>query len=276
MDIYITLDVEGVTTVTNLEQVRHGDPEFGATRILLTEEINAAIEGALAAGVEGALVNEGHGKHRNVIPKELNRKARLLTGRNKLFHLMHGIDRGFGAMFMIGYHAGAGKQYGVLGHTFHAYHCTVNGRYMSEIGLCVALAGYYGVPTVLVTGDEESCRDALNLVPNMETVAVKEGISAASAINLHPAVAQEKIKAAAERAIKRLPEIQPFSLKPPLTMELDLYSPLMADIHDLIPGCVRTGDRSVRYQVDDFAALFKFFLLSSTLSMTTFGLGVMV
>lgn len=276
MDIYITLDVEGVTTVTNLEQVRHGEPEFGATRVLLTEEINASIEGALAAGVNGVLVNEGHGKHRNVIPKDLNRKAQLLTGRSKLFHLMHGIDRGFGAMFMIGYHAGAGKRYGILGHTFHAYNCTVNGRYMSEIGLCVALAGYYGVPTVLVTGDDESCRDALNLVPNMETVAVKEGVSAASAINLHPSVAQEKIKEAAERAIKRLPEIKPFVIEPPLTMELELYSPLMGDMHDLIPGCVRTGDRSVRYQSDDFAELFKFFLLSSTLSMTTYGLGVMV
>ncbi len=276
MDIYITLDVEGVTTVTNLEQIRHGEPEFSATRVLLTEEINAAIDGALAAGVDDILVNEGHGSHRNIIPKELNRKARLLTGRNKLFHLMHGIDRGFEAMFMIGYHAGAGKQYGVLNHTFHAFNCTVNGRYMSEIGLCVALAGYHGVPTVLVTGDEESCRDALDLVPNMETVAVKEGISAASAINLHPAVAQEKIRDAAESAIKRLPEIRPFVIEPPLTMELDLYSPLMGDIHGLIPGCVRTGDRSVRYEADDYAEIFKFFLLSSTLSMTTYGLGVMV
>lgn len=276
MNLYITLDVEGVTTVTNLEQVRHGNAEFGATRSLLTQEINAAIDGALAAGVEEILVNEGHGQHRNVIPGELNRRARLLTGRSKLFHLMQGIDRGFEAMFMIGYHAGAGKRYGVLGHTFHAFNCTVNGIYMSEIGLCTALAGYYGVPTALVTGDEESCRDALDLIPNMETVAVKEGVSAASAINLHPAVAQEKIRQAAGRAIERLPEIKPFVIEPPLTMELDLYSPLMGDMHDLIPGCVRTGDRSVRYEADDFAELFKFFLLSSTLSMTTYGLGVMV
>lgn len=276
MDVYLTLDVEGVTTVTNLEQIRQGEPEFSATRILLTEEINAAIAGALAAGANNILVNEGHGKHRNVIPKELNPKARLLTGRHKLFHLMHGIDRGFGAMFMIGYHAGAGKQYGILGHTFHAFNCTVNGRYMSEIGLCVALAGYHGVPTILVTGDEESCRDALDLVPNMETVAVKEGISAAAAIHLHPTVAQEKIREAAERAVKRVDDIPPFVMEPPLTMAMDLYSPLMADMHDLIPGCERTGDRSVRYQADDFAEMFKFFLLSSTLSMTTYGVGVMV
>lgn len=276
MDIYITLDLEGVTTVTNLAQVRHGEPEFSATRTLMTEEINAAIDGALAGGAQEILVNEGHGKHRNVIPKELNQKARLLTGRNKLFHLMHGVERGFDGMFMVGYHAGAGKRYGILGHTFHAFNCTVNGRYMSEIGLCAALAGYHGVPTVLVTGDEESCRDALNLVPNMETVAVKEAVSAASAINLHPAVAQQQIREAAERALKRLPEIKPFVIEPPLVMDIDLYSPLMGDMHDLIPGCLRTGDRSVRYESNDFVELFKFFLLSSTLSMTTYGLGVMV
>lgn len=276
MDIYITLDVEGVATVTNLEQVRHGNPEFAATRLLLTQEINAAIDGALAAGAEEILVNEGHGQHRNVIPEALRENAKLLTGRSKLFHLMHGIDGGFEAMFMIGYHAGAGKRYGILGHTFHAYNCTVNGRYMSEIGLCVALAGYYGVPTVLVTGDTESCRDALDLVPAMETVAVKEGVSAASAINLHPAVVQRLIREAAERAVRRVSDIEPFVIQPPLRMELDLYSPLMADMHDLIPGCTRTGDRSISYETDDYAELFKFFLLSSTLSMTTYGLGVMV
>ncbi len=276
MDLYITLDVEGVTTVTNLEQVRHGEPEFAATRHLLTQEINAAIDGALAAGVTDILVNEGHGKHRNVLPGELNRAARLLTGRNKLFHLMHGIERGFAAMFMIGYHAGAGKRYGVLGHTFHAYHCTVNGRYLSEIGLCAALAGYHGVPTILVTGDEESCHEALELVPEMETVAVKEAVSAASAIHLHPQVAQEQIRQAARRALSRRDEIKPFVMTPPFVMELELYSPLMADMHDLIPDCRRLGDRTVSFETTDFAELFKLFLLSSTLSMTTFGLGVMV
>ena len=110
----------------------------------------------------------------------------------------------------------------------------------------------------------------------METVAVKEGVSAASAINLHPAVAQEKIREAARRASEKLDEIKPFVIEPPLVMEIDLYSPLMGDMHDLIPGCERTGDRSVRYESNDFVELFKFFLLSSTLSMTTYGLGVMV
>jgi len=275
MKIYITLDVEGVTTVTALEQVKHGAPEFAATQRLLTQEINAAIEGALQAGVQDFLVNEGHGQHRNVLPEQLNQAARLLTGRNKLFHMMHGIDGGYQAMFMIGYHAGAGQRRGVLGHTFHAYDCTVNGRYFSEIGLCVGLAGHFGVPAVLVTGDTEACRDAADLVPGIETVAVKETISANAAIHLHPRIAQEQIRAAAQRAIERLGEIKPFSVEPPLVMDLTLYSPLMGDMHEYIPGCERTGDRSVRYRADDFVTLFKFFLLSSTLSMTAYGLGVL-
>jgi D-amino peptidase len=276
MNVYITLDVEGVTTVTALEQVKHHAPEFAATRNLLTGEINAAIEGALEAGAREFLVNEGHGQHRNVIPEQLHPAARLLSGRNKLLHMMHGIDAGHEAMFMIGYHAGAGKRLGILGHTFHAYDCRVNGRYFSEVGLCMALAGHYGVPTLLVTGDEETCREAREQVAGLETAAVKEAISANSAIHLHPHVAQERIHAAANRAIKRAAEIKPLVVKPPLEMELQLYSPLMADMHEYIPGCERTGDRAVRYQADDFLALYKFFLLSSTLSMTTFGLGVMV
>jgi D-amino peptidase len=275
MQIYITIDVEGVTTVTALDQVKHGAPEFAATRHLLTEEINAAIDGALEAGVAGFLVNEGHGQHRNVLPEQLNRTARLLTGRNKVLHMMHGIDGGYQGMFMIGYHAGAGQRLGILGHTFHAYDCSVNGRYFSEIGLCIGLAGHFGVPAVLVTGDTEACRDAGDLVPGIETVAVKETISANAAIHLHPHIAQERIRAAARRAVERLGEIKPFAIDPPLVMELQLYSPLMGDMHEYIPGCERTGDRSVRYQADDFVTLFKFFLLSSTLSMTAHGLGVL-
>jgi len=275
MKLYITLDLEGVTSVTALEQVKHGSPEFESTRRLLTDEINAAIEGGLVAGVKEILVNEGHGKHRNVIPERLNKAARLLSGRNKLFHMMHGIDAGYEGMFMIGYHAGAGKAHGILGHTFHAYQCRVNDRVFSEIGLCMGLAGYYGVPALLVTGDQEACRDALELVPNLETVAVKEAISANAAIHLHPEIAQQKIRDAARRAVERKNEIQPLAIAEPLVMELQLYGPLMADIHALIPGCERVDDRTVRHEATNFEDLYKFFLLSSTLSMTTHGLGVL-
>ena len=276
MDIYITLDLEGVSTVTSLEQVSHGSPEFAATRVLVTKEINAAIDGALAAGVSSLLVNEGHGKHRNVLPDQLNRAARLLTGREKLLHYMQGIERGFAGMFMIGYHAGPDRRAAVLSHSFHAYDLHINGQRFTEIGLAIGLAGHFGVPALLVTGDQEACRDAQRMVPNIETVAVKEGLSGVSAINLHPQVAQEQIMAAARRAIERMGEIKPLVMEPPLVCDIQLYSTLMADMHEYIPLCERTDDRSVRYTAGNFLDVFKFFLLSSTLSMTTKGLSVMV
>src|SRR5262245_34367066 len=226
MKTYITLDLEGVSTVTSLDQVMHGAPEFAATRALLTGEINAAIEGALAAGVESFLVNEGHGKHRNVLPEQLHPAARLLTGREKLLHYMHGIDGGYDGMFMIGYHAGPDKAAAVLTHTFHAYDLKVNGRTLSEIGMGIALAGHFGVPALLVTGDQAACMEAQGLVPNIETVALKEAIGGVSAIHLHPAVAREKIKAAAQRAIERRGDIHPLIHTPPLVIEIQLYTTL--------------------------------------------------
>jgi len=273
--VYITLDAEGVAGVTSLDQVKHGAPEFGAMQAQLTKEINAAIDGARAAGAATFLVNEGHGKHRNVIPEQLHRSARLLAGRNKLLHYMHGIDGGFDAMFMVGYHAAAGQRYGVLSHTFHAYDLHINGRRFSEIALGMALAGHFGVPTMLVTGDAEACRDARNLVPELETVVVKEGLSGIASINLHPAVVREQIAGAAQHAIERRDEIPPFIVEPPLVMDIQLYNTLMADINEYIPGCERTSDRTVRFQADSFLELFKLFLLSSNLSMTTSGLMVM-
>ena len=92
MKLYITFDVEGVTWVTSKEQSSHGSPEWNYMRQLLTQEVNAAIESALEAGAEEILVNEGHSKHRNIIPHELNRAALLLTGREKLLHYMHQIS----------------------------------------------------------------------------------------------------------------------------------------------------------------------------------------
>ena len=275
MNIYLTLDLEGVTGVTALEQVRHGSPEFPETRRRLTREINAALEGALQAGAAAFLVNEGHGQHRNVIPEDLHEAAKLLSGRNKLLHYMHGIDGGYAGMFMIGYHAGPGVRRGILGHTFHAYRCLVNGRDFTEVGLGMALAGHYGVPTLLVTGDEETCRYAQTLVPEVEVAVVKQGVSANAAVHLHPRIAEQAIRAAAGRAIERATDIPPFTVAGPFNLQLHLYSPLMADLHEYLPTCRRTGDRSVELNAPDFEQLFKLFLLSSTLSMTAHGLGVM-
>jgi len=211
-----------------------------------------------------------------VLPDQLNRAARLLTGREKLLHYMQGIERGFDGMFMVGYHAGPNRRAAVLSHTFHAYDLRINEQVFTEIGLGIALAGHFGVPALLVTGDQEACLDAQRMVPNIETVPVKEGLTGVTAIHLHPQVAQERIRDGAQRALERAGDIKPFVLQPPLVLDLQLYSTLMADMHEYIPLCERTGDRTVRFASDNFLDLFKFFLLSSTLSMTTKGLTVMV
>lgn len=276
MNIYITLDAEGVATITAREQVHQGTPEFAAMRRQLTGEINAAIQGARGAGAANFLVNEGHGKHRNVIPEKLDREAMLFTGREKRLHYMHAIDRGHDGMFMIGFHGGPDKRDAVLSHAFHVYDLHVNGQRFSEVGMGMGLAGHFDVPTLLVTGDEATCEEAKELVPNIETVAVKEGVSGVTAIHHHPDVAREMIEEGAHQAVERAGEIEPLKVETPVVIDIQLYTTLMADMHDYIPGCERTGSRSVRLEAEDFLQGFKLFLLSSTLSMTTKGLTVMV
>ena len=276
MKIYFSTDLEGVASVTALEQVKHGSPEFADTRKLFTAEVNAAIEGALSAGADQFLVNEGHGKHRNILPEKLHRKAKLITGRNKMLHLMQGIDEGHDGMFMVGFHVGPGSKNGVLGHTFHAFNLRVNDQPLTEVGLCMGLAGYYEVPTLLVTGDAQTCQDALTLTPDIESAAVKEAISGNSAKHMHPLDAQDLIREKAAKAVEKVDDIDPFFIEHPYVMDIDLYSTLMADMNEYTPGCERTGSRSIRLHTDDYEELFKLFLLSSTLSMTAYGLSVMV
>lgn len=230
MRIYIMTDQEGVAGVVNAAD--YGSPAgryYEVARELTTLEVNAAIEGAMEAGAEEFLVVDGHG-HGSIDVRLLHRKARLLTGRPMGYPF--GCDRSFHAAFSIGQHAKSNADGGHLSHTgsFAVEDLRINGKSVGEMGCNFLFAAYFGVPTVLLTGDQAACEEARDLVPNIETVAVKEGWKRGSAsgltgeqnekfngaaVHLQPETARELIRAAAKRAVSRIGEIKPFWLEPP-------------------------------------------------------------
>jgi len=230
MKIYIMTDLEGVAGVVNWHD--YGAPEhrwYLRGRELTTLEANAAIEGFLAAGADELLVVDGHG-HGAIDPVLLHPAAKLLAGRPLGYPFA--CDETFDAACQIGQHAKANADGGHLSHTgaFAVEDLRINGRSVGEMGCNMLFASYFGVPTILVTGDQAACDEARDLVPNIETVAVKEGVRRGSAtgctrdeavhfngaaIHLHPEVARQRIRDGAERALRRLGEIQPFTIAPP-------------------------------------------------------------
>jgi len=254
LKVFISVDMEGITGVVNGEDVSRGGKDYDYFRQTMTREANAAIEGALAAGATEIIVRDSHGTALNLLPEMLNRNSKLLRDWSEgPMYMMESIDESFDAAIFIGYHARAGTTNGVLDHTSsgNVTDVSINGISMPETGYNALMAGYHDVPVVFVAGDKAVCDQAKELLGTVETVAVKEGIGAA-ALNLHPEVAREQIRAGVERALRNLDDYEPYKLKAPYTLVLTLKTE--QDIYRgaaLYPGAKRTGDWELTYVADD-------------------------
>lgn len=227
LKIYIMTDLEGVSGVQAFDDRSDKSPSTFALlqqwRRLLTGEVNAAIEGAFDAGASEVFVNDGHGGDA-IDFEQIDPRVRVLHGRQHPVWC-YGLDETFDAMFSIGAHAMAGTRGGVLYHTWSAQIREIRlcGKAIGEIGLEAFAAGAYGVPMVYVAGDLAACREAEALIPNITTVAVKQGISRYAAIAHPPAVARKMIHEGAQRALANLYNVKPFLPPPPYTWQLDQY-----------------------------------------------------
>lgn len=257
MKVYISCDMEGISGVVAGKQTDGSGEEYKRAQKLMTGELNAAIEGAVAGGASEVLVNDSHGDMRNILIEELNPNAQLISGSPKPLSMMQGIDSSFDAAFLVGYHAQAGTAYSVLDHSYSGivYQVSLNDRPLGETGLNAALAGYFGVPVVLVTGDKLLVEEATALLGAMEGVAVKESYGRYAAKCLVPEAAQERIREAAQKALSIAGK--PFVVEPPITLKVDFTSSAHLDMAELIPGAKRTSGRSIEFIHDNYLVVFK-------------------
>ena len=201
----ISADMEGATGVTWTADVDPGTEQWQRFRRMFTHDVNATVAGLCAVGATSVLVNEAHDSQRNLLLEDLDPRARMLTGRHKPLSMMQGVESGVDGVVFLGYHAGAGAE-GVLAHTYLPNSITgvwLDGVPASEGRLNSGLAAEYGVPVLLVTGDDRTCADAASYAPAAERVAVKECVSRYAAICAPPSVTGELITAAARDAMRR-------------------------------------------------------------------------
>ena len=201
----ISADMEGATGVTWTGDVEVGTEQWQRFRRMFTGDVNACVEGLFAGGATDVLVNEAHSSQRNILLEDLDPRARMLTGRHKPLSMMQGIDSGVDGVVFLGYHTAAGVE-GVLSHTYLPNQITgvfLDGVRASEGRLNAALAAEHGVPVLLVTGDDLTCVDAGEYVPEAQTVAVKECVSRYAAICASPTVTASWITEAAQQGMDR-------------------------------------------------------------------------
>jgi D-amino peptidase len=253
--VYILTDMEGASYVVREQQTEPGTSEYEEARLLLTRDVNAAIEGALEGGASEILVNDLHGAREgfNLVPEELHEGARYITGGPRPFRIA-GIDRSFNLAFMIGYHAMAGTRGAVLDHTMSTraiVNAYINDRRVGEIGIDAAMLGCFEVPVALVTGCKMAVEEARSLLGSIEGVVVKEGLSRNFAICLSPARSRKLIREAARNAVKRAGDFMPFKVDPPIAVRVEYSHPNYADMQSSTPGVERLDSRTVLVQGDD-------------------------
>jgi D-amino peptidase len=266
MRIYISVDMEGIAGVVHEDQTNPIDPrcagEYNRFRALMTGEANAAIEGAISGGATAVLVNDSHWLMRNLLAEQLHPAAQLVSGGPKTWSMMEGIESGHDGAFFIGYHARAGTQNAILDHTYtdRILDVRVNRTSLGELGLNALLAGSYGVPVALVSGDQALASETSQLLgPAVKTVIVKTALSRNAARSLSPSEACNRIRTAAHQAVNSLGATRPLVLPPPFALEVDFRVTVEADLAQMAPGVTRTGPQTVAFQHQDFREVFRAF-----------------
>lgn len=257
MKVFITVDLEGVSGYARWDAA-----DRQRERELITDDANAAAGGCFDAGAKEVLVGEAHGNMRNLIPERLDPRARFLSGEPKPLNHMAGIDGSFDAAILVGYHAKAGTLNAVMCHTYSlgVLSLRFNGIEVGEIGTDAAIAGHFGVPVVMVTGDEAACIEAEALLGSVETIAVKRGLGRYVAEMLSLEHARARIRAGARRALQRRGSIRPFAFEPPIRVEVTFTSPSAADALAGFPGLKRVDGCTVAYEgAPDFLAAHGWF-----------------
>jgi D-amino peptidase len=267
MKIFISADLEGTAGVVAWDQTNPSDKDYDAAVALMVAEVNAAIEGALEGGATEIVVCDSHHTMRNLRPDALHPAALLNSGGGKPLSMMQGIDETFDAVFFTGYHAMVGDS-GVLNHTYWGSVVSavrLAGKPVGEVGINAAVAGYYGVPVAMVTGDSALEAEAKALLGDIEAVVVKQPTGRFSATSVHPTVARQRIREGAKRAVTRIAEMEPFTLDPPVTLDLGAFHSSQTDRMALIPGVERTSARTIRYTSEDYITVFQCFLAACIL-----------
>jgi len=260
MKVFLSTDMEGTAGVVDWEQCIGDGPQAAAGRQLLLDEVNAAIEGALAGGATEIVLNDSHANMRNFPPGQLAGEASYISGSHKPLYMMQGLDSSFDAVLFISYHGSVGAPAG-LSHTYNpraVVEARLNGTVTGEAGINALVAAHYGVPVVLVTGDGCACAETAALIPGVHVAVVKEHISRLAAHSLHPARACALIHETAEKAIAGAAGAEP----PPLgsaILEISVRTADIAEAASWVRGVERTGQRELRFCGEDPLAVYRSF-----------------
>jgi len=263
MRIYISADMEGVVGVVTGEQLGPEGFEYERFREFMTAEVNATIEAARAVGATEFLVSDSHGNGQNLLIERLPDDVMVIRSWPRSLSMMAGIDDTFDAVIFLGYHASTANMRGVRAHTMSSANITslkLNGIEMTEGGINAAIAGHFGVPVVMVSGDDIAVAENQGLIGDIEGAIVKHATGFHSAQTLTPNAAYAVIRDHTTSALNRIGEFEPYVLKTPIELELSLKHYQPVELLDYLPNVTKTDSHTIRFvgkdmiEISDFLA----------------------
>ena len=231
LKIYISADMEGTVGAVTGDQLGPSGFEYQRYREFMTAEVNACIEAAREAGAGEVLVSDSHGKGQNLLIEELPDDVTVIRSWPRPLMMMAGIDESFDGVIFIGYHTSTTNTEGVRAHTMSSANLTsvkLNGTPVAEAGINAAIAGHFGVPVIMVSGDDATIRETREMLGDVEGAVVKWALGFHSARTLTPDAAYEVIRQKTRAAVNRIDDFKPFVLNKPVELQVSLkhYQPV--------------------------------------------------
>ena len=254
MKVFISADIEGITTTTIWPQCTKGEHGYEAACAQMTREVAAACEGAIAAGADRIVVKDSHSSATNIDPNGLPEGVELIRGwSGHPYSMVTGVDSSFDAAMFVGYHSCANREGNPLSHTMSTdpFWVKINGVKTSEFMLYSWACALEGVPTVFLSGDQMLCDDSQGLHPALMTVPVKSGMGALTH-SLHPATACKKIKETAELALKQDLSKALCTMPDHFVMEICYRQQTLANKRSYFPGFEKIDDNTIRMETDSY------------------------
>lgn len=257
MKAFISGDIEGITGIVSWSQAEGPTSEaydFAFARRMYTHDINAAIRGAKAGGAKHIVVKDSHGWCKNLLIEDLEPGTELISGYGAMPHgMMEGIQAGFEAAVLVGYHAMAGAR-GLMSHALVGglHRFWINGKEAGEIAYSAATAGAYGVPLVAVTSDDCGCAEASALSIGIRTYAVKEAMGAFMTRLKHPSETGPGIEAMVKDAVMHAKRTKPYTIEGKVTMRIQFQHANLSEIPSMIPGVNKLDAYTLEWQGKDF------------------------
>jgi len=261
LKIFISADMEGVVGVVSDAQIGPGGFEYERFRGFMTAEVNACIAAAREAGATEILIADAHGNGQNLLIERLPDDVMLVRSWPRPMGMMEGIDSSFDGVIFLGYHASTANERGVRAHTFSSASVTavrLNGMSMSEGSVNAAIAGHFGVPVIMVSGDNVAVAETQVIIGDVEGAVVKWAKGFHSAQTLMPEAAYRVIRDRTKAAIERIDEFEPYVLEPPLRLELSLKHYRPVELLSYLPNVERINSHTVRFVGQDILEVSRF------------------